>query len=74
MTKSALIVVEMIGPVNMLACQLCSNLGRKISASGNDREGDFLYQTVSVLVQRYNTVLLQILCCYYSFSHFYEML
>jgi len=32
------------------------NLGIKISlASGDDREGAFLFQRVSVLVQRYNT-------------------
>jgi len=34
-------------------------LGRKISlASGDDREGAFLFQRVSVLVHRYNAVLL----------------
>ena len=44
---------------NMSACQLFANLGRKISsASGDDREGAFLFQRVSVLVQRYNAVLL----------------
>ena len=34
-------------------------MGRKISsASGDDREGAFLFQRVSVLVQCYNAVLL----------------
>jgi len=43
----------------MTACQLFGNLGRKISSSsGDDREGAFLFQRVSVLVQRFNTVLL----------------
>jgi len=41
------------------ARQLFANLGRKISsASGDDREGAFLFQRVSVLVQRNNAVLL----------------
>jgi len=43
----------------VLAYQLFANLGRKISsASDDDREGTFLFQRVSVLVQRYNAVLL----------------
>ena len=40
-------------------CQLFANLGRKISSAlGDEREGAFLFQRVSVLVQRYNAVLL----------------
>ena len=39
--------------------KLFANLGRKISsASCDDREGAFLFQRVSVQVQRYNAVLL----------------
>jgi len=53
------IAVETLGPMNTSACQLFANLERKISsASGDDREGAFLFQRVSVLVQRYNAVLL----------------
>ena len=53
------IAVETLGPLNMSACQLFGNLGRKISSSsGDDREGAFLFQRVSVLVQRFNAVLL----------------
>jgi len=45
--------------LNTSACQLCGNLGRKIfSSSGDYREGAFLFQRVSVLVQRFNAVLL----------------
>jgi len=53
------IAVETLGPINTSACQLFANLGRlKISsASGDDREGAFLFQRVSVLVQGYNAVL-----------------
>ena len=53
------IAVETLGPLNTSACQLFGNLGRKISSSsGDDREGAFLFQRVSVLVQRFNAVLL----------------
>jgi len=53
------IAVDTLGPVNTSACQLFANLGRKISpASGDDRDGAFLFQRVSLLVQRYNAVLL----------------
>jgi len=45
--------------MNTSTRQLFANLGKKISsASGDDREGDFLFQRVLVLVQRYNAVLL----------------
>jgi len=48
-----------LGPMNTSARQLFANLGKKISStSGDDREGAFLFQRVSVLVQRYNAVLL----------------
>jgi len=52
------IAVETLGPMNTSACQLFANLGKKISTSGDDREGAFLFQRVSVLVQRYNADLL----------------
>ena len=53
------IAVETLGPLNTSACQLFGNLGRKISSSsGDDREEAFLFQRVSVLVQRFNAVLL----------------
>jgi len=53
------IAVETLGPLNTSACQLFGNLGRKISSSsGDDKEGAFLFQRVSVLVQRFNAVLL----------------
>ena len=38
---------------------LLNDLGRKISSvSGDDREGHFLFQRLSVILQRYNAVLL----------------
>jgi len=44
---------------NTSACQLLQIWEEIISsASNDDREGAFLFQRVSVLVQRYNAVLL----------------
>jgi len=50
------ISVETLEPLNTSACQLFGNLGRKISSSGDDREGAFLFQRLLVLVQRFNAV------------------
>jgi len=45
--------------VIMLVIFLSSNLGRKISVqSGNDREASFLFQRISVLIQRFIAILL----------------
>jgi len=47
------------GSLNEEARQLLCGLGRRISASsGDDREVNFLFQRVSVVVQRFNSVLL----------------
>jgi len=60
--------LPLASPVDFLVCTMTvfnnnknnnNNLGRKISSSsGDDREGAFLFQRVSVLVQRFNAVLL----------------
>jgi len=53
------IAVETQGPLNEEARQLLGDLGRRISASsGDDREVIFLFHRVSVVVQRFNPVLL----------------
>lgn len=53
------IAVETLGPLNLSARQLFGVLGRKISEkSGDFRESSFLFQRLSVLVQRFNAVLL----------------
>ena len=42
-----------------MARQLLSDVGRRISvSSGDDREVSFLFQRVSVVVQRFNSILL----------------
>jgi len=57
------IAVETQGPLNEEARQLLCDLGRRISASsGDNREVIFLFQSVSVVVQRFNSVLLYDSC------------
>jgi len=58
------IVVEPQGPLSEEARQLLRDIGRRISASsGDDREMSFLFQRVSVVVQRFNAVFLHDSCC-----------
>ena len=53
------IAVETLGIHNESARQLLADLGRRISeSSGDARETSFLFQRISVLVQRFNAVLL----------------
>ena len=52
------IALESLGPMNSNARQFLSNLGRRISRrSGDDRETSFLFQRISVLLFRFNSVL-----------------
>jgi len=49
--------VETLGPFNVSSCQLLTNLGRKIfQSSGNDREGSFLFQRISMLLQHFDAI------------------
>ena len=53
------IALESLGPMNSDARQFLSDLGRRISrSSGDDRETSFLFQRISVLLFRFNSVLL----------------
>ena len=53
------IAIETLGVFNTSARQLLSDLGRRISEnSGETREASFLFQRCSVLVQRFNAILL----------------
>ena len=53
------IAVESLGPINASGRAFLSKLGRKLSdQSGDDRETSFLFQRLSVLIQRYNAILL----------------
>ena len=54
-----IITVETLGVFSASAVRLLNDLGRRIfSISGHTRETSHLYQRVSVLVQRFNAVLL----------------
>ena len=51
--------VESLGPLNETACQFLKYLGRRISTlSGDERQSAFLFQRLSVLIQRLNAILL----------------
>jgi len=53
------VAVETLGPLNESACEFLNNLGRKISDNtGDDRLTSFLFQRISVLIQRLNVVSL----------------
>jgi len=53
------IAVENLGPINASELDFVSNLGQKLSClSGDDREAQFLFQRISVTIQRFNSVLL----------------
>jgi len=54
------IAVETLGVFNSSAGLLLNELGKRISAiSGESRNASFLFQRASVLVQRFNAVLLR---------------
>jgi hypothetical protein len=51
------IALETLGPINTNAVSFLSELGRRLSAcTGDDRETAFLYQRLSISVQRFNCV------------------
>jgi len=53
------IAVETLGPINESATCFLHDLSRRISLeSGEDRESQFLFQHISVAIQRFNAVLL----------------
>ena len=48
---------ETMGPINSSGLQFLTELGRRISAvSGDKRETSFLFQRVSICIQRFNAV------------------
>ena len=53
------VAVETQGPINQMDILLLCELGRRISSlSGDPRETSFLFQRLSVVMQRFNSVLL----------------
>src|SRR6218665_994428 len=54
------VAVETLGPINSNGLAFLTELGRRLSnASGDTREARFLFQSLSVTVQRYNAVAFQ---------------
>ena len=48
-----------MGAINKSAVEFLTELGRRIGiVSGEEREGMFLFQRLSVTLQRYNAILL----------------
>jgi len=53
------IALETLGANNSSAGEFLADLGRKISdVSGETREGLFLFQRLSIVLQRYNAIVL----------------
>jgi hypothetical protein len=51
------IALETFGPINMEATEFLNGLGHRLSVCmGDDRETAFLFQRLSVAVQRFNSV------------------
>ena len=51
------IAIETLGPLNCSALSFVSHLGKRLSAaSGDPRETSFLFQRLSMTVQRFNGV------------------
>ena len=54
------VAVETLGPINSEGLTFISELGRRLTAiTGDIRETNFLYQSLSVTVQRFNAVAFQ---------------
>jgi len=54
-----LIALETLSPVNESAVQFLNDLGHRItSVSADDKEAQFLFQRLSIALQRFNAVLL----------------
>ena len=59
------IAVENLGAMNSSAVDFINTLGRRISSvSGEDKESAFLFQRISITIQRFNSILL-----FESFPH-----
>ena len=52
--------MESFGPLNMAGSQFMKELGRRISQeSGDSRESAFLFQRLSMTIQRFNVVAIR---------------
>jgi len=56
---SNMIIIIIMGAVNSDGIQLLDDVGRRITqVTGDNRDKAFLYQRLSVVIQRYNAVIL----------------
>ena len=59
------VAIETIGPLNASALNFLSEVGRRLtSLSGDSRETSFLFQRLSVLIQRFNSALIMDSFCF----------
>ena len=68
------IAAETLGPLNKSSIAFFSELGRKIaSISGDNREPSFLFQRISITIQRFNstTVFIVTRSDRFSFSFYF---
>ena len=53
------VAFETLGPINSAGCSFIDEIGRRARfKSGDTREANFLWQRLSVAVQRYNAICL----------------
>jgi len=59
------VAIETLGPLNASTVNFLSELGRRLtSLSGDSRETSFLFQRLSVLIQRFNPALIMDSFCF----------
>jgi len=57
------VAIENLGPLNVSAVNFLSEVGRRLtSLSGDSRETSFLFQLLSMLIQRFNSALIMDSC------------
>jgi len=59
------VAIETLGPLNASAVNFLSEVGRRLtSLSGDSRETSFLFQRLSMLIQRFNSSLITDSFCF----------
>jgi len=59
------VAIETLGPLNASALNFLSEVGRRLtSLSGDPRETSFLFQRLSILIQRFNSALITDSFCF----------
>ena len=54
------LAIETLGPINFKGLKFFSELGDRLTAATDDlREASFLFQRISILIQRFNAVCFQ---------------